>query len=109
MTLMRRGSRDGIITAMAIARIATFPGGTREQYEYVGRIMGEGVLDQPERRLLASGPTDHGWTIVQVWDSLEALERFLVEHLRPALEQAGDRGYPNPPVITDIELADLHM
>jgi hypothetical protein len=94
---------------MAIARIATFPAGTKEQYEYLGRLMGDGVADQPKRRLLASGPTADGWTIIQIWESREALEQFVVEHLRPAMERAGDRGYPEPPVISDIELADLYL
>lgn len=94
---------------MAIARIAVFPGGTKEQYDHMGELMGEGVMNQPERRLLASGPTDDGWAILQVWDSKEALDRFVAEHLRPAMEQAGDRGYPEPPRITDIELADLYI
>jgi hypothetical protein len=70
--------------------------------------MNEGMTDQPDRRLLAAGPSDEGWQIIQVWDSREALERFIEEHLRPALERAGDRGYPQPPRITDIDLADLH-
>jgi hypothetical protein len=94
---------------MAFARIATFPKGTKEQYEHLGQLMGEGVADQPDRRLLASRPTGDGWTIVQIWESQEALERFISDHLRPAMESAGDRGYPEPPVITDIELLDLHM
>jgi hypothetical protein len=93
---------------MAVARIATFPKGTREQYEYLGQLMGEGVAHQPDRRLLASGPTDDGWTIIQIWESRQALEQFVTEHLRPAMERAGDRGHPEPPVITDIELLDLH-
>jgi hypothetical protein len=94
---------------MAIARIATFPAGTKEQYEYLGQLMGEGVADQPERRVLASGPSKDGWTIIQIWESQEALERFIADHLRPAMERAGDRGYPEPPLITDIELADLYL
>lgn len=94
---------------MAIARIATFPGGTKEQYEYLGQLMGEGVVDQPERRVLAAGPSEGGWTIVQVWDSEEALDRFVGDHLRPAMERAGDRGHPEPPQITDFELADLYL
>jgi hypothetical protein len=93
---------------MAVARIATFPRGTKEQYEYLGQLMGEGVAHQPQRRLLASGPTDDGWTIIQIWESREALEQFITEHLRPAMENAGDRGYPEPPVVTDIELLDLY-
>ena len=94
---------------MAFARIATFPKGTKEQYEYLGQLMGEGVADQPDRRLLASGPTDDGWTIIQIWESREALEQFITEHLRPAMQRAEDQGYPEPPVITDIELLDLYM
>lgn len=93
---------------MAIARIALFPGGTKEQYDHLGQLMGEGVANQPERRLLASGPSADGWTILQIWDTREALDRFVADHLRPAMEQAGDRGYPAPPVITDIELFDLY-
>lgn len=94
---------------MAFARIAVFPGGTQEQYAYLGELMGEGVSRQPERLLLAAGPSDEGWQIIQVWKSREALDRFVEEHLQPAFERAGDRGHPQPPSITDIELADLHM
>lgn len=94
---------------MAFARIAVFPGGTKEQYDYLATLMGEGVADQPQRRLLAAGPSDEGWTILQVWDSQEALDRFIEEHLRPAMEQAGERGYPAPPKIIDIDLAELYL
>lgn len=94
---------------MAVARIATFPKGTREQYEYLGQLMGEGVAHQPDRRLLAAGPTDDGWTIIQIWESRQALDQFVTEHLRPAMERAGDQGHPEPPVITDFELLDLYM
>jgi hypothetical protein len=71
--------------------------------------MGEGVAEQPERRLLAAGPSDEGWTIIQVWDSHEALERFLSEHLHPAMEAAGQAGYPEQPDVTDIQLDDLQL
>jgi hypothetical protein len=94
---------------MAFARIAVFPGGTQEQYEYLAQLMGEGVADQPARRLIAAGPSEGGWTIVQVWDSKEPMDQFIEDHLSPAMERAGDRGYPQPPTITDIELADLHL
>jgi hypothetical protein len=94
---------------MAFARIAVFPGGTQEQYEYLAGLMGEGVADQPERRLIAAGPSEDGWTIIQVWNSREPLERFIEEHLGPAMQRAGDRGYPQSPRIIDLELADLHL
>jgi hypothetical protein len=93
---------------MAFARIAVFPGGTKEQWDYLAELMGEGVANQPERQVLAAGPSDDGWTIVQVWDTQESLERFITDHLRPAMERAGDRGYPQPPRITDVELTDLY-
>ena len=47
--------------------------------------------------------------IIQVWDSQEALDRFLEDQLRPAMERAGERGYPQPPRLTDIELTDLYV
>jgi hypothetical protein len=94
---------------MGVARIATFPAGAKEQYECLGQLMGEGVANQPERRLLASGPTDDGWTIIQIWGSQEAMEQFIVEHLRPAMGRAGDRGLrssptPNLPTCTSRPL-----
>lgn len=94
---------------MAVARIATFPRGTKEQYDALAQLMGDGVAEQPERRLLAAGPSAGGWTIIQVWDSMEALERFVAMELRPAMERAGDAGYPEPPTVTDVELADLQL
>jgi hypothetical protein len=96
-------------TVMAVARIATFPNGTKEQYEYLGALMGKGVAEQAQRRVLAAGPTDDGWTIIQIWESRDALDEFVNEHLRPAMQRAGDRGYPEPPVIVDIDLLDLYM
>lgn len=93
---------------MAFARIAVFPDGTQEQYEHLASLMGEGVAHQPERRLIAAGPSEGGWAIIQVWNSKEPLERFIADHLSPAMARAGDLGYPQPPRIIDVELVDLH-
>jgi hypothetical protein len=93
---------------MAFARVAVFPGGTRQQYEAVNEALGAGLTDQPERILLAAGQTDEGWQIIQIWESRDGLDRFIEEHLRPAMEKAGDRGYQAPPRITDFEVADLN-
>ena len=79
---------------MAFARIATFPKGTKEQYEYLGQLIGEGVANQPDRRLLASGPTDDGWTIIQIWESQDALEQFITEHLSPGDATCRRSGLP---------------
>jgi hypothetical protein len=42
-----------------------------------------------------SGPTQVGWRIIDVWESEEDYERFLVERLRPALQFVGRDA--NPP------------
>lgn len=68
---------------MAFARIAFFPDGAQEQYDYLAQLMGEGVVNQPERRLIAAGPSDERWAIIQIWDSRKALEQFLEQYLRP--------------------------
>ncbi|GAC1319339.1 MAG: hypothetical protein NVSMB25_09950 [Thermoleophilaceae bacterium] len=72
---------------MAFARIAEFPGGTQEQYEYLGELMGDGVANQPDRLVLAAGPSAEGWQIIQVWKSRESLDRFIEEHLQPAFKR----------------------
>jgi hypothetical protein len=94
---------------MAFARIALFPGGTREQYDAVSHQLGDGATDQPERILLASGATEEGWQILQIWESQKGLERFVEDHLRPAMGRVGDQGFQSAPTITDFELADLYI
>lgn len=88
---------------MAIARIAVFPGGTKEQYDYLGGLMGAGVADQPERRLLAAGPTADGWMIIQVWESkgaLISLSKMCLARRCNRPENAAIPGRPRSPMLT---------
>ena len=42
--------------------------------------------------------------IIQIWESREALDRFVQDVLGSAMRQAGDRGYPQTPEIAEIDL-----
>lgn len=92
---------------MAIARLALFPGGTEEQYKAVVEALGPAHTEAEGRIMIGAGPVDRGWQLVQVWESEEAIRRFVEEHLRPAFQRAGDRGFQAPSEITDFPLQDL--
>ena len=59
------------------------PGGTKEQYEEVGRRLTDGrglnsLSDWPVDGILshAAGPTNDGWRVVDVWESEDACNQF---------------------------------
>ena len=85
---------------MAILMVHDIPGGTQEQYEQVATRLTDGrglnsPGDWPVEGLLshASGPTDDGWRVVDVWESEEAFQRF-GEFLGPLAEEFGIGGEP---------------
>ena len=92
---------------MSFARLALFPGGTEEHHRALVHALGEAHVDPPGRIVFAAGPTDEGWQILQVWESRDKLEQWVEHHLGAAFAKVGSRGYPNPPRITDIQLAEL--
>jgi heme-degrading monooxygenase HmoA len=76
---------------MAVMRIVETPGATTGDYDRVGEIMGmddppEGLIDH----IVASDGTS--LTVVDVWESEEALDRFTRERLAPAMAEAGLSG-----------------
>lgn len=92
---------------MAIARLALFPGGTEEQYKAVIEELGETHANAQRRIMVAAGPVERGWQLVQVWESEEAIRRFVEEHLRPAFVRAGERGLRGPAEVTDVPLQEF--
>ena len=42
----------------------------------------------------AAGPTEQGWCVAEIWESREALDRFLNDTVRQALQRAGIDGQP---------------
>jgi hypothetical protein len=77
---------------MPIAVLLKIPGCTREQYrEVIERVgLAPATLRRPEGLLVhTGGPMDGGWRVFDVWEAREPYERFVAEHVRPAVLAAG--------------------
>jgi hypothetical protein len=73
---------------MPIAMLMEMPGGTADEYD---RVMAEMKLDGPPDGAIAHVvvASDDMLRILDVWESREAHDAFLENHLRPAFEAAG--------------------
>jgi|ERR1700676_1115747 uncharacterized protein (DUF927 family) len=74
--------------------VLEFDGFDKSDYEKVNSILGidmnTGEGDWPDGLITHSaGKTQDGWTVVEVWESREAQERFMSSRLGAALQQAG--------------------
>ena len=76
---------------MSVLMLLEMPGATIDQYEQVNEAMGiSGTADAPEGLVEhVVGVADDGLIVADVWESEEALGRFVERQLRPALEKAG--------------------
>ena len=93
---------------MPFVRLAFFPDGTAEQYDALRAALAGAPA--PEARLLfAAGPSGGGWQVVQVWETRADLENFNQVWFLPALAALQGRGFPKPPVVTDVETVDLSL
>lgn len=88
---------------MAFGRIVFYPGGTAAQYQAVIDEIGSAFTDAAERIFHAAGPTEGGWLMTTIWNSKEAFQRWAQEHVGPAHQRAGDRGWQSQPETTDFE------
>jgi heme-degrading monooxygenase HmoA len=79
-----------------------YPGGTEEQYRAVIDEIGPAHSEAPGRQFLAAGATEGGWLMVMVWESQDDFQRWAAEHVGPAHERVGARGWQSPPEITDF-------
>jgi hypothetical protein len=82
-----------------------FPGGTREQYEKVRKVVhpdgGEGLPDG--QMLHLAGQSQDGWLVMAVYDSQESWERFRDDSLMPGLASV-ENGLPGPPAEMTFEV-----
>jgi len=87
---------------MAYVIVNEFEGGTREQYDATTEVVHppDGLPAGQTRHYAGPGPT--GWTVIAVWDSKAAWEKFRDETLMPGL-QGLDSGLPAPPSVTEFE------
>lgn len=88
---------------MAWARLVTYPGGTEAQYRAVLDEIGDGMGNAPGRLFQVAGPSARGWQIFMMWDSQEAFQAWARQHVGPAHERAGDRGWTSEPDVLDFE------
>lgn len=64
-----------MVVAVALAILAEVPGLTREQYEMVVKKVNES--GSPAGALFhGAGPIEHGYRIVEVWETREAADTF---------------------------------
>jgi hypothetical protein len=90
--LMSRGGDQ----AMPVGIRLHFRGGNQAQYDTLHAHMG--LDDDTPQGLLfhAAGPIYAGWGVHDFWVSYEAFDRFVAGRLRPALQELGNRGLPDP-------------
>ena len=74
---------------MAVAMLLEWPGADEQVYRSLVEALDLGDTLFPGAILHLAGPTDGGWRAVDVWDTLEAFERFRSEKLTPAMAQVG--------------------
>ena len=79
---------------MAELFVLEFEGFDKDAYKKVNELLGidmtTGEGDWPPGLLShAAGRIENGWTVVEVWESREAQEKFMNGRLGPALGKAG--------------------
>jgi hypothetical protein len=82
---------------MAVAIEMDFKGATIEQYDEVMKLMSldDGTRQSPPGALFHwVTKTDDGIRVVDVWESMEAFEKFAEEEIGPYTQQVG---IPAPP------------
>jgi hypothetical protein len=70
----------------ARAFIFEIAGAGEEEYRAVTEALGQ---NPPGRLFHFAGPTEEGWTVVDVWESQEAFDAFLTERLLPVVRKVG--------------------
>ena len=79
---------------MVLGAIFDVAGMTQAQYEQVKEQVAPGNQPPPGLRYHARGPSEAGWTVVEVWDLQEALDRVFRERIGPALQEIGMSAQP---------------
>jgi quinol monooxygenase YgiN len=73
---------------MAIGVIFDGSGMSQQQYEQVNQQASPGTRPPPGLLYHAAGPSEGGFSVIEVWESQEALQEFFAQTLGQALQQA---------------------
>ena len=88
-----------------ICRIYDIPGGTLEHYDAVSKRTGTDKPDGVHAHIV--GKTDTGFTVIEVWDSEDDVNRYLEQGLGDAIQEVmGEADLPEPG-ITQFEVHNL--
>jgi hypothetical protein len=89
---------------MTVAVQLDFPGATIEQYDQINERIGllPGGPASPQELFHWVAKTDEGFRVVDVWESLEAFEKFAHDKLSPIYQEVG---VLRPP---EIQFFDVH-
>lgn len=73
---------------MAIGVIFDGSGMSQDQYEQVNQLASPSNQPPPGMLFHAAGPREEGFSVIEVWESQEALQEFFAQTLGQALQQA---------------------
>jgi quinol monooxygenase YgiN len=73
---------------MAIGVIFDGSGMSQEQYQQVNQLASPENQPPPGMLYHAAGPSEGGFSVIEVWESQEALQEFFAQKLGQALQQA---------------------
>lgn len=79
---------------MAIGVIFDGSGMSQEQYEQVNQQAAPSNQPPPGLLYHAAGPSEDGFTVIEVWESQEALQDFFAQTLGQALQRANITAQP---------------
>jgi hypothetical protein len=93
---------------MAILMRSDLPDFTADEFEALGTRVLSQLNSAPGFIAHASGPIQGGYQVTEVWESREAHERWLYEHIIPTLQQLGMRRQPTPPQYLPLDRFFTH-
>jgi len=91
---------------MSVGIVLDVPGGTKQQYEALHERMQLGGQRPSGCQVHVAGGQAGGWRVIDVWDSLEAYERFRDELILPNLPATGMPQPQRRVVEVDDEMPD---
>ena len=86
---------------MAVVVVNEIPQGNQTVYDEVSaRVLPNDQLPEGCHVHIA-GPSNFGWRVITVWDSVEQFEKFRSEKLVPALKEVGGDDFVAPTIQPD--------
>ncbi len=59
------------------------PGMTEQQYQQMHEVLGPKGRSNPALITHMAGPTENGWFILELWESMDDFDRFVQEEILP--------------------------